>query len=272
MAKRKPAPEHPALKIEYWPVDRLQPYERNPRRNDKAVGQMVASIKEYGFTIPVLAKSDGLVIDGHLRLKAAVQMKLAEVPVIPCDTWTEAQVKAFRLMVNRSVAWADWDMDALALEFLDLKALDFDLTMTGFDPSEWAPTEGAAAGTPGAIETAKRTLAERFGVPPFSVLDARQGYWQDRKRAWLALGIQSELGRGETSSTSARVGPDDQATYRTIGGRKANAIPGGGTDAVGSRKKSGGGASPGGSPRPAMKTKNGKTMRGDGRGRALVQP
>ena len=101
MAKRKPAEQHPALKIEYWPIDRLQPYERNPRRNDKAVGQMVASIREYGFTIPVLAKSDGLVIDGHLRLKAAVQMKLAEVPVIPCDTWTEAQVKAFRLMVNR---------------------------------------------------------------------------------------------------------------------------------------------------------------------------
>jgi len=130
------AEQHPALKIEYWPIDRLQPYERNPRRNDKAIPQMMASIKEYGFTIPVLAKSDGMVIDGHLRLKAAVQMKLAEVPVIPCDTWTEAQVQAFRLMVNRSVAWADWDMDALALEFGDLKALDFDLTMTGFNSRE----------------------------------------------------------------------------------------------------------------------------------------
>ena len=136
MAKRKPAEQHPALKIEYWPIDRLQAYERNPRRNDKAIPQMVASIKEYGFTIPVLAKSDGMVIDGHLRLKAAVQLKLAEVPVIPCDTWTEAQVKAFRLMVNRSVAWADWDMDALALEFGDLKALDFDLTLTGFNSRE----------------------------------------------------------------------------------------------------------------------------------------
>ena len=136
MAKRKPAEQHPALKIEYWPIDRLQAYERNPRRNDKAIPQMADSIKEYGFTIPVLAKSDGMVIDGHLRLKAAVQLKLAEVPVIPCDTWTEAQVKAFRLMVNRSVAWADWDMDALALEFGDLKALDFDLKLTGFDSRE----------------------------------------------------------------------------------------------------------------------------------------
>ena len=103
---------------------------------------MVASIREYGFTIPVLAKSDGLVIDGHLRLKAAVEMQLLEVPVIPCDTWTEAQVKAFRLMVNRSVAWADWDMDALALEFGDLKALDFDLTLTGFDAIEFGDLSG----------------------------------------------------------------------------------------------------------------------------------
>ena len=162
MAKRKPAEQHPALKIEYWPIDRLQPYARNPRRNDKAVGQMVASIREYGFTIPVLAKSDGLVIDGHLRLKAAVQMQLAEVPVIPCDTWTEAQVKAFRLMVNRSVAWADWDMDALALEFGDLKALDFDLTLTGFADWEtgWTKPEGEGTATP-----------EWTGMPEFEQQD-----------------------------------------------------------------------------------------------------
>ena len=170
MAKRKPA-EKPALKIEYWPIDRLQPYERNPRRNDKAVGQMVASIKEYGFTIPVLAKSDGLVIDGHLRLKAAVQMKLAEVPVIPCDTWTEAQVKAFRLMVNRSVAWADWDMDALALEFGDLKALDFDLTLTGFADWEtgWTKPEGEGTSRP-----------EWAGMPDFE---------QQDKMAWQTVKV-----------------------------------------------------------------------------------
>lgn len=162
MAKRKPAEQHPALRIEYWPIDRLQPYERNPRRNDKAVPQMVASIREYGFTIPVLAKSDGLVIDGHLRLKAAVQLKLAEVPVIPCDTWTEAQVKAFRLMVNRSVAWADWDMDALALEFGDLKALDFDLTLTGFADWEtgWTKPEGEGTAKP-----------EWTGMPEFQQQD-----------------------------------------------------------------------------------------------------
>ena len=94
------------------------------------------SIRAFGFAVPVLAKSDGEVIDGHLRLKGAIAEKMTEVPVIPCDGWTEAQVKAFRLMVNRSVTWADWDLEALAIEFGELKALDFDLTLTGFDSRE----------------------------------------------------------------------------------------------------------------------------------------
>jgi hypothetical protein len=126
----------PMLHVEYWPIDRLRPYERNPRKNDKAVGRMRASIREFGFAVPVLARSTGEVIDGHLRLKAAIAEKLAQVPVIPCDGWTDAQVKAFRLMVNRSVSWADWDLDALALEFGELKALEFDLSLTGFDSRE----------------------------------------------------------------------------------------------------------------------------------------
>jgi hypothetical protein len=76
---------------------------------------MVASIREFGFAIPILARSTGEVIDGHLRLKGVVADKLAELPVILCDGRTEAQVKAFRLTVNRSVTWAAWDPDALKL-------------------------------------------------------------------------------------------------------------------------------------------------------------
>src|ERR1700722_8268805 len=103
-------PSHASLdRIESWPIDRLIAYERNPRKNDAAVDRMMASIREYGFKIPVLARSDGEVVDGHLRLKAAKKLGITEVPVILCDEWTEAQVKAFRLMVNRSVTWADWD-------------------------------------------------------------------------------------------------------------------------------------------------------------------
>ena len=84
----------------------------------------------------MLARSSGEVVDGHLRLKGARRLGMTEVPVIPCDGWTDAQVKAFRLMVNRSVTWADWDIELLAAEFVDLQTLDFDLTLTGFDSRE----------------------------------------------------------------------------------------------------------------------------------------
>src|SRR4051794_16409993 len=110
---------------------------------------MAAAIAEFGFKIPVLARSSGEVVDGHLRLKAAQKLGLTEIPVVLCDEWSPAQVKAFRLMVNRSVTWADWDEELLALELLELKGLDFDLTLTGFDLSEidaymasGVPTEG----------------------------------------------------------------------------------------------------------------------------------
>jgi ParB-like chromosome segregation protein Spo0J len=122
--------------VELWPVERLVFYARNPRKNDAAVNRMVASIREFGFKIPVLARSDGEVADGHLRLKAARELGITEVPVILCDEWTPQQVKAFRLMVNRSVTWADWDEDLLSLELQELNAADFDLSLTGFDPGE----------------------------------------------------------------------------------------------------------------------------------------
>jgi ParB-like chromosome segregation protein Spo0J len=97
----------PAHQVELWHIDQIVPYERNPRKNDAAVDRMAASIQEFGFKIPVLARSSGEVVDGHLRLKAARKLGIDEIPVILCDEWTDAQVKAFRLMVNRSVTWAD---------------------------------------------------------------------------------------------------------------------------------------------------------------------
>jgi ParB-like nuclease domain len=124
------------LAIQDWPIDRLVHYARNPRKNDAAVDRMCSSIREFGFKCPVLARSDGEVVDGHLRLKAARKLGITEVPVILCDEWTPAQVKAFRLMVNRSVTWADWDEELLTLELQELAALDCDLSLTGFDPKE----------------------------------------------------------------------------------------------------------------------------------------
>ena len=77
------------LIVEMWPVERLVPYARNPRKNDEQVGKMAASIREFGFRIPIVAKSDGSVVDGHLRLKAALMLGLSEVPVALVDDLTD---------------------------------------------------------------------------------------------------------------------------------------------------------------------------------------
>src|SRR3954471_23284279 len=122
--------------VQTWPIDRLIFYARNPRKNDSAVDRMCGSIREFGFKVPVLARSDGEVVDGHLRLKAARKLGIREIPVILCDEWTAAQVKAFRLMVNRSVTWADWDEELLSVELAELKDTDLDLSFTGFDARE----------------------------------------------------------------------------------------------------------------------------------------
>ena len=121
------------LTVEMWPVERLVPYARNPRKNDEQVEKMAASIREFGFRIPVVAKSDGSVIDGHLRLKAAFVLGLSEVPVALADDLTDAQVKAFRIMANKSAEWAAWDDGLLRLELEDLKELDYDLLLTGHE-------------------------------------------------------------------------------------------------------------------------------------------
>ena len=136
------------LNVEAWPVARLIPYARNPRRNDEAVDRMCAAIREFGFRIPVVARSDGTVVDGHLRLKAAQRLGLPEVPVALADDLSEAQIKAFRLLANRSAAWAEWDDELLALELKDLQDAGYDLGFTGFDAGELKGfmEDGPAAG------------------------------------------------------------------------------------------------------------------------------
>lgn len=126
------------LKIEYRKTDSLVPYARNPRKNDPNVLRMVGLIREFGFRIPVLVKSDGSVIDGHLRIKAAQKLGMEEMPCIIADGMTDAQVKAFRIAANKSVEWSEWDTELLRLEIEDLKDMDFDLEMTGLGMEEIA--------------------------------------------------------------------------------------------------------------------------------------
>lgn len=124
------------MSIEYVSPALLVPYGNNPRRNDKAVPRIVASIEEFGFRIPILALRDGTVLDGHLRLKGALKLGLEDVPVIWADGMTDAQVKQFRILVNQSVSWADWDEEKLMAELTVLADMGADLSMTGFDSAE----------------------------------------------------------------------------------------------------------------------------------------
>lgn len=167
--KAKVAPEvlEPAIRIEQWPLERLIPYARNPRKNDGAVGKMVGAIKEFGFKIPVLVRSDGTIIDGHLRLKAAHALALKSVPVILCDEWTEAQVKAFRLLANRSVAWAEWDDELLGLELGELRELEYDLDLTGFDADEITKliNDAPEVEAPGEFGTYDETISTAHSCP-----------------------------------------------------------------------------------------------------------
>ena len=130
------------LKHETWPIDKLIEYARNPRKNDHAVDRVAAAIREFGFRVPVVAKSDGTVVDGHLRLKAAKKLGLTEVPVVLADDMTDLQIKAFRLSVNKMAEFAEWDDELLALELGELHAADFDMALLGFDAGELSSAMG----------------------------------------------------------------------------------------------------------------------------------
>jgi len=122
--------------LESWPTDSLIEYARNPRKNDQAVDRVAAAIREFGFRVPILAKSDKTIVDGHLRLKAAKKLGLEEVPVLLCDDMTDIQVRAFRLSVNKVSEFADWDSEMLRVELDELVKDGFDIELTGFSLDE----------------------------------------------------------------------------------------------------------------------------------------
>lgn len=124
------------LQLETWPIDRCIEYARNPRKHDHAVDKIAGAIREFGFRVPIIAKSDGTVVDGHLRLKAAKKLRLDEVPVILADDLSETQIRAFRISVNKIAELADWDNELLRLEIHALDEADFDLVNLGFSGSE----------------------------------------------------------------------------------------------------------------------------------------
>ena len=115
------------------PLEKLIAYAGNPRKNDHAVEAVASAIKRFGFRVPVLAKSDGSLIDGHLRVKAAKHLGMKEVPVVLCDDLSEADIKALRISINRMAELAEWDSELLSAELEGLAAEGITLEDVGFD-------------------------------------------------------------------------------------------------------------------------------------------
>jgi hypothetical protein len=224
------------LRIVYRRMDDLIPYVGNARTHSpEQVMQLVGSLRRFGWTNPILLDGDDGILAGHGRLMAARHCRdhgvaiprhpdPAVVPTIDLHGLSRAEQRAYVIADNQLAANAGWNDDALAAEVASLRADDFPLDLLGFDDARLtdllallpAPGDPAALPPPGDGDGdpghRKGSLAERFGVPPFTVLSAREGWWQERKRAWIALGIQSELGRGEDRGLAIGISPYGRAT------------------------------------------------------------
>ncbi len=114
------------------PIGDIAHYQGNPRKNDQAVNVVAKSIKEFGFLVPVILDDKNTIVAGHTRVKAAAQLGMTEVPVVYAEGLTDEQIKAFRIMDNKSHEYSWWDTDLLKQELEELKDLGVDLSTTGF--------------------------------------------------------------------------------------------------------------------------------------------
>lgn len=121
------------MNIKQMLITDVVPYDNNPRNNDDAVEATANSIKEFGWQQPIVVDKNNVIIVGHTRLRAAKKLKLEYVPVTIAENLTDEQVKAYRLIDNKTGELADWDEDLLASELEELKYLNFDMPEFGFD-------------------------------------------------------------------------------------------------------------------------------------------
>ena len=207
-AKRKSGGIAPQ-EYELVPIGSIQPHPRNV--NDGDVGAIVQSIRANQFFGACLVqKSTGNILAGKHRWLAARECELEIVPVIWADVDDETALRMV-LVDNRSCRLGHDDPLKLSEVLQEIMSNAGTLEGTGFTGDDLDEIiaelgNGILGDEPeGEDEAAapRVSLADRFIVPPFSVLDARQGYWQERKRAWLALGIQPEIGRGDVMPSGA---------------------------------------------------------------------
>ena len=152
MARAKPSPHDipapwPAYTVVRKPVDWLKPYERNARTHSEAqIEQLRGSLKQFGWTVPVLAREDGTIIAGHGRVEAAKAEQMTECPVVIAAGWTEEQCRAYALADNRIALNSGWDEALLGLEIAELVDLGIDLVALGFEAEELAALSATGGG------------------------------------------------------------------------------------------------------------------------------
>ncbi len=129
------------MQVELWPIERVRPYEGNPRVNEGAVEAVCVSIREFGFQQPLVVDKDGVLIVGHTRRLAALKLGLTEVPVVIADLPPE-KARAYRIADNQTATIADWDYEKLPIELFALEEENFDLALLGFSAEELAKLMG----------------------------------------------------------------------------------------------------------------------------------
>jgi ParB-like nuclease domain len=175
---------------------------KHSRRNLDAIK---ASLRAFGQQKPIVVDDRNVILAGNGTYEAAKELGWSEIQIVRTRL-TGTSAVAYAIADNRTAELAEWDDTALAEQLRALQSEEFDVEAAGFTGEEVDGLIEKLAGdllesskstepNQGGLPSGNGSLAERFGIPPFSVLNAREGWWQDRKRAWLALGIQSELGR-----------------------------------------------------------------------------
>lgn len=138
--RKRPAPaNNTGFSIEQWPIDKVIPYERNPRAiTDKAVEKVAASIKEFGWRQPIVVDGNGVILAGHTRWRAAKHLGLKKVPVVVAADLSPEKARAYRIADNRTAEETDWDNDLLTSELEELSRLlgEEGLPALGFDEKE----------------------------------------------------------------------------------------------------------------------------------------
>lgn len=189
------------MQIETVPIDSLVLDPANARLHPiKNLEGIKGSLAKFGQQKPLVVGEGGVVLAGNGSLEAARLLGWSEIQIVRSNL-RGSDATAYGIADNATGLSSQWDDERLGALVASLRAEDYELDALGFDDDKLSAilseTDASSATPTAQTEEARTTLAQRFGVPPFSVLDARQGYWQERKNAWLALGLRSFEGREE---------------------------------------------------------------------------